>query len=539
MLKNIFKIALIFLTSFHFLSLNGQADSTLSTPYDAIYNHLYYLQHDSYQPAQSALSFDLSIAPDKAKKSAIQLKQILDGEGLYVQMSKVPEDPNYVDSSYQKKQYYLFPEALPQVYVEFKNDRWQYGSETVKAIPSLHKKTYPMGTDFLLKVLDGDSGKTYWGLFTWQYIGILLLMFMAFLLFLLLRLLFKPILRKIGKMNFHIDLENEKLLKSTTHVLSLLTVFFLLKLVFPVLQLPVKWTSLTKRALEIIITVFIALLLLRVMEYIINYFKSIAEKTESKMDDQLIPIVSQLIQLIIIGAAVFQILHLMNVNVAALIAGISIGGLALALAAKDTVNNLIGSMMIFLDKPFQIGDFIEVGGNYGTVMEVGFRTTRIQTKDTSIISIPNGTIANTTLTNMGIRVFRLFEMTLGVTYDTPADLIEVFTDGLKQLSLAHDKVSNEEQYIHMVGYGDSSLNILYRVYLKTTSYAEELAIKEDISLTILRMANTLGIRFAFPSTTLYVEDFPGQKSLIPKYGSKADYQKQMDLFLSKWKRNES
>jgi MscS family membrane protein len=385
MLKQTFKIALIVLTSFHFLSLNGQADSTLATPYDAIYNHLYYLQHDSYQPAQSALSFDLALAPEKAQKLAIKLKQILDGKGLYVQMSKVPEEANYVDSTYQKKQYYLFPEALPEVYVEFRNKRWQYGNETVKAIPTLHRQTYPMGTDYLLKVLERDSGKTYWGLFTWQYIGILSMIFLAFILFLLLRLLFKPILRKIGKMSFHIDLDNEKLLNSTTHILSLLTVFFLLKLVFPVLQMPVKWTSFTKRALEIIITVFIALLLLRVLEYVMNYFKSIADRTESKMDDQLIPILRQIIKLVIIGAAIFQILHLINVNVAALIAGISIGGLALALAAKDTVNNLIGSMMIFLDKPFQIGDFIEVNGQFGTVIEVGFRTTRIQTKDTSIL----------------------------------------------------------------------------------------------------------------------------------------------------------
>lgn len=532
MFKQIIKSALILLISFQGFNLNGQADSTLATPYDAIYNHLFFLQHDSYQPAQSALSFDLAIAPDKAQRLAIQLKQILDGRGLFVQMSKVPEDPEYMDSTYQKKQYYLFPESLPQVYVEFKNKRWQYGSETVKAIPDLHRKTYPMGAEYLLKLSKGNTGKTYWGLFTWQYFGIVILLALALLLFLFLRLLLKPILRKIGKMSFQIDLENKKLLKSTTHVFSLLIVFFLLKVFFPVLQLPVKWTLFTKRALEIIITVFLALLLIRVVEYVVNYFKSIAERTESKMDDQLIPILSQLIKLFIVGAAIFQILHLMNVNVAALIAGISIGGLALALAAKDTVNNLIGSMMIFLDKPFQIGDFIEVSGNMGTVMEVGFRTTRIQTKDTSIISIPNGTIANTTLTNKGIRIYRLFEMTLGVTYDTPADVIEVFVEGLKKISLLHPKVNNDEQYIHMSGFADSSLSILYRVYLDTNSYAEELKIKEEISLSILRMANQLGIRFAFPSTTLYVEDFPGQKSLVPNYGEKEEYQKKLEEFIN-------
>jgi MscS family membrane protein len=251
------------------------------------------------------------------------------------------------------------------------------------------------------------------------------------------------------------------------------------------------------------------------------------------MDDQLMPIVHQLFKMIVIIGAIIQILNLMNVNVTALIAGISIGGLALALAAKDTVSNLIGSLMVFLDKPFQIGDFIEVGSYGGTVIEVGFRSTRIQTKDTSIISIPNGNIANTALVNKGIRVYRLFETNLGVTYDTPPELIEVFVTGLTKMVIQHLKVTNEDYYINLNGLGASSIDIIFRVYLNTTSYGEELRIKQDLILTILKLADTIGIRFAFPSSTLYVEELPGQKSLSPEYNkNKEQLDKKVDEFLS-------
>jgi MscS family membrane protein len=534
------KYRLLFVALFLFINqyLPAQVDSTFSSPHAVIYNHLYYLQPDHFDPGQAALSFNPQLEGRAAIKYATKLKQILDGRGLYVYMSQIPEDPNYKDTLYQKNIYYLFPKELPQLFVQKVDKRWMYGEETVKAIPELHRKTYPFGTDYLLKLVPQQSSKKFLGLDTWQYLGILALFVLAALLFLFLRLIFKPILRKISQLSFHIDFDNQKLLNRTSHLLSLFFVFLLVKYIFPVLQLPVKWTLFTKRGIDIILTVFIALIILRVMDFVIAYFKTLADKTESKMDDQLLPIVSQIFKLVVIIGALIQILHLINVNVTALIAGISIGGLALALAAKDTVSNLIGSLMVFMDKPFQIGDYIEVGSYGGTVKEVGFRSTRIQTKDTSVISIPNGNIANTALVNKGIRVYRLFETTLGVAYDTPPDLIEVFVSGLKKLILDHSRVSNEGYYINLSALGASSLDIHFRVYLDTTDYGEELAIKEDLILAILRMAESIGVRFAFPSTTVYVEQFPGQKDLIPEYsGDKKAMEEKLEEFFKNKQNN--
>ena len=534
-----YKILLLYFLFLGILQGNAQVDTSFNNPHSTVLNHLHFLQNDSYDAAAAARSFGPEIDGKEAINYAVKLKQILDGGGHYVYLSKIPENPDYVDTLNLKNIYYLFPKALPQIYVEKEGSQWFYSDETMEAISSLHKKTYPFGTDYLLRLVPQNNTGKILGMSTWQYVGILALIILGAILFILMKMIFRPILRRIGKISLHIDLEDKRLLNRTSHVLSLLLVSILMKYIFPVLQLPVRWTFFIKRGLDILITVFVALLLLRILDYVLNYFRGITEKTESKMDDQLMPIVSQIVKLVVIIGAAMQILHLVNVNVTALIAGISIGGLALALAAKDTVSNLIGSLMVFMDKPFQIGDYIEVSGFGGTVQEVGFRSTRIMTKDTSVISIPNGNIANTALVNKGIRVYRLFETSLGVTYDTPPKLIEVFVKGLKTLAVEHPRVSNADYYINLSGLGASSIDILFRVYLDTTAYAEELEIKEDLILSILRMAEAIGVRFAFPSTTMYIEQMPGQEDLIPDYDlDNSKPEQNLEDFFKKWKANQ-
>jgi len=187
--------------------------------------------------------------------------------------------------------------------------------------------------------------------------------------------------------------------------------------------------------------------------------------------------------------------------------------------------------MIFIDQPFQVEDWIEIDDMAGTVMEVGFRSTRIKQLDTSIISIPNGIISNKALKNKGLRVYRLFETKLGVTYDTPREYIQAFISGLRQIADNHPKVS-DDRYIFLSNLGDFSINILFRVYLQTNDYKEELRLKEEITFQIMELAEHLGVRFAFPSQTVYVEQFPGQKDLIPEY-PKQDLEEKLKSYFKK------
>jgi len=485
-----------------------------NSPYKCISNHLNYL--NQHKPELAAKSFYVKKDTSKAIDLAIKLKKVYDGMGLFVPVNKVPDNPDYIDSLSKKHRYVIFSERLPHIYVEKINNNWYYSPDSYDEILKLYKEVYPFGDDLLQRIIPSFGNKKALGLYIWQYIGFLVIIIISILLYFIFLKLLKPILvfliDKILRKHLELPVKYEK----TTRVFSLLLVFSLMKYAFALLELPIKISSFLIISLDIVDVVLLSYLIYRIFDIILEFLSTLAKATSSKMDDQVLPIIRQIVKIIIITGAVIKILILLNINVTALIAGVSIGGLALALAAQDTVKNLIGSLMIFIDKPFQVDDWVEIDNMAGTVTEVGFRSTRIKQLDTSIISIPNGIISNKALTNKGLRVFRLFETTIGLTYDTPRLQLQYFIDGLRKIAIKHDMIS-ENYYIYLKDLGDFSINILFRVYLKTNDYKHELALKEEITFLIMELAETLNVRFAFPSQTIYVEQFPGKENLIPQY----------------------
>ncbi len=493
----------------------GQSNES---PYHSILSHLHFLQPDTYQPENTRICMPTKLDSTRAVDLAIQIKNILDAKGLYVYLNKIPKNPNYQDSLTDSHTYTLFPNDLPELYLEKTDDGWIYAPESLDAIPKLMRKVFPYGTHYLVKRLPIKGGNQFLSLAAWQYLGILILIILAALVYFIFNLIFQRLISLVAKTKFKNWSIDSKESWSLARLVSLLVIFRLIYTFYPVLQLPVRASYAVSIILKIFSAIFFMVLAMRIVTIIMNRFKSLAEITENRMDDQILPIASKLLKILIAFLAIIYILNILHVNVTAVIAGVSIGGLALALAAQDTVKNLIGSMMIFIDRPFQIGDYIEVDGKAGSVEEVGFRSTRIRTVDTSVIAIPNGSIANISVNNLGIRPRRLFNTTIGVTYDTPADFLEAYVLGIRELILSHPRFAPEPVYVHLNSFGNSSINIMVRGYIETNVYAEELALKEEMYLDIMRLAQHLGIRFAFPSQTLYVEDFPGQKSLIPTYG---------------------
>ena len=178
------------------------------------------------------------------------------------------------------------------------------------------------------------------------------------------------------------------------------------------------------------------------------------------MDEQLIPIIRRTLQGIVLAGGLIQVLSILEVNVTTLIAGISIGGLAIALAAQDTIKNLFGSLTIFMDKPFQIGDWINFSGVDGTVEEVGFRSTRVRTFANSLVYVPNGKLADMVVNNYGLRAFRRFKMTLTITYNTPPLLIEKYVEGVRAIIANHPAVRKPGFEVHLNSMSNSSLDIL-------------------------------------------------------------------------------
>lgn len=511
---------------------------TLENPYNTVLVHLYYLQPDSYRPDLAAQVFYTIADPEEAEKLAIRLKQVYDGLGLYVRLNTIPIDSNYVDTVRMEAVYYPFPAELPTVYLEQTRDgRWFYSSQTVSELPRIHREVYPFGVDLLINLFPQFGQEEFLGIAVWQYAGALILVVLALLLHFLLRRILRPVVARLTRSRLYPSLVPEALIWRIATGASILVLVQLVRVGFPVLQPSIGVALVVTRFLNILTAIVIMIIALRVLDVVMLYSKRYTEGTASMLDDQLVPIVKRLLQAFIIIGALLQILQYLDVNVTALIAGVSIGGLALALAAQDTVKNLIGSAMIFIDKPFQIGDWIISDGVEGGVKEVGFRTTRIQRADSSIISVPNGNIANASITNLGVRVFRLVNNTIGVMYNTPPDLLEAFIEGLRQIIVQHPKTDSEKFMVYFTEMGASSLNIVFRTPIEASDLATDWRIREELNLAIVRLAAELGVSFAFPSTSVYIESTPAEGSPESPYRTEPQaMQTSINTFMERYRR---
>lgn len=496
---------------------NDKPKADLSTPYDAVFTLMYYLQPESYDVNKAARPFYKG--GDEGKELAIQLKQILDGKGLKVRLSMVPEAPAYMDSLTQKNVYILFPKEFPEIYLERNKltRKWHFSHETEREIPILHKKVYPFGSDLLLNLLPKMGQQRFLGLALWQYLALLILGAIGFLLHFFSSRLLQFLIRLVASSRLGKDHFDKKIVKRIARILSYLLVIYLVYILIPVVQLPIGLVYYLLLCLRLTTTVLIVLLALRIIAFIRSYLEELTKATTNTTDEHLLPIIIRIVNAVIIVVGFINILGTFHVNVTALVAGLSIGGLAIALAAQETVKNLIGSMMIYADRPFKIGDFVTVGAVTGTVVDIGFRSTRIKTPDTSIVSVPNGNLMNETINNLGEREMRRFNTAIGVTYHTPPDLIAAFVKGLRELILLHPNTVKEPYYVHLNNLGGSSIDILFVVYFNTIDWAEELKYKEELIFAILRLAEALGVQIAFPSTSVYIETMPEKKGLVPEY----------------------
>ena len=247
-----------------------------------------------------------------------------------------------------------------------------------------------------------------------------------------------------------------------------------------------------------------------------GYLQRLTSKTETTLDDQLVPLVSKALRVFVMVFGVLLIIQNLGFNVMSLLAGLGLGGLAFALAAKDTAANLFGSVMIFMDRPFNVGDWIKTGGAEGTVEEVGFRSTRIRTFYDSVVSIPNSVIANEKIDNMGLRTARRYMTSLGLAYDTPAEKVEAFIEGAKQIIQKMPQAKKDNFHVNFNEYGACSLNILVQVFFVVPVRPSVLVAIQNLNIALLQLAELLKVEYAFPTTTLHIESMPGQpKPTLP------------------------
>jgi len=215
--------------------------------------------------------------------------------------------------------------------------------------------------------------------------------------------------------------------------------------------------------------------------------------------------VSGAIRIVIVVVGILMVLSRWVSDISGLIAGLGIGGLAIALAAQDTAANLFGSISIMLDKPFEIGDWVESDGVEGTVEKVGLRSSRLRTFDQTIVTVPNSKLANSAISNGTNRVKRRITFKIGLMYSTPADAISGYIERIKEILETDPDVEKETSLVCFENFADSALEIFVS-YHTVVDYGAMMLVRERVNFALLEAAKEAGVSMAFPTVSVYREN---------------------------------
>lgn len=247
----------------------------------------------------------------------------------------------------------------------------------------------------------------------------------------------------------------------------------------------------------------------RLVDLVSAWLEERARHTATKVDDVLAPLITRTLKIFVTVVGLIFIADNLNVDVTGLIAGLGLGGLAFALASKDMVQNLFGSITVLLDRTFTVGDWIRVDEREGSVEALGFRSTRIRTFYNSVITVPNSKFITATVDNMGERRFRRLSTKFTIAYQTPPDRIEAFCEGVREIIRQHPYMRKDYYHVYLNGLGDSALEILVYVFWETPDWGTELRERHRFLVDCLRLAKALGVEFAYPTQTLFMRDDEG------------------------------
>ena len=253
----------------------------------------------------------------------------------------------------------------------------------------------------------------------------------------------------------------------------------------------------------------------RAIDLLKNYLFKKAKLTESRYDDSLIPFICGALKIIAIALGVIVFVDVFEKDWKALLGGFGVVGIAVAIAAKDLLGNIFGSITVLADRPFEIGDWVVIDDKVeGTVENVGIRSSRVRTFHNSEIIVPNSLLTTAIVDNMGRRNYRRFKTNLQIKYNTPADKIESFCEGVRELVDSRPSASKETAHVYVNGLSESSIDILLYLFFDCSDWAMELKERHYLLMDILKLAESLGVEFAFPTRTLdWQDDAPRPKKL--------------------------
>lgn len=265
-------------------------------------------------------------------------------------------------------------------------------------------------------------------------------------------------------------------------------------------------------ATSILIALSIGWMLYALVDLVDVWLGMLAERSESKMDAMLAPLVRKSLRVTIVVLTLVQMAQIVSDQpLTSILAGLGVGGLAIALAAQDSLKNFFGSIVILADKPFEIGDLVAVDGMDGFVEEVGFRSSKIRNFEGHLVTIPNGDLANKTIRNIFRRRNIRKLLNLSLTYGTPPDKVERAMEILRELLADHEGMHPDlPPRVAFTEMKSDSLNLMVLLWYHSTDWWAFMAFQDRLHLDILRRFNQEGIEFAFPTRTVHLVQEPGK-----------------------------
>lgn len=243
----------------------------------------------------------------------------------------------------------------------------------------------------------------------------------------------------------------------------------------------------------------------RLVDLIAAFLNQAASRTHSKLDDALVPLITKTMKVFVTVMGIVFIADNLDIDVTSLLAGLGLGGLAFALAAKDVAGNLFGSITVLLDQTFHVGDWVIIGDVEGSVEHIGFRSTRIRTFYNSLVSVPNSTLITSAVDNMGERTYRRLSCKLAIAYDTPPERVEAFCEGIREIVRQHPYTRKDSYHVYLNEFSASALEILIYIFWRTPEWGTELRERHRFLIDCLRLAKRLGVEFAYPTQTVHLK----------------------------------
>lgn len=234
--------------------------------------------------------------------------------------------------------------------------------------------------------------------------------------------------------------------------------------------------------------------------------KKMKKRLENKMDDTVFEFVLKIARVLIYVIAVFLVLAILEINLTGLVAGLGLGGVIVTLAAQDTAKNLFGGLVIFIDKPFAVGDWIEMDAYEGTIEDITFRTTRVRTFENSLVNIPNAKIADASVTNWSKMEKRRYKTNLCVEIDTPLEKLQLLKTRIEKMLQERESVFDDSIIVRFDQITDNGINILIYTYTNSVDYASYLKEVEDINIKIMKILNEEKVELAYDTKTVYVKN---------------------------------